>query len=121
MHVGEHLLKPEDCLPIELRELAPTITPIAAGMSGARVYRVEGGGRTYVLKVSSDDEPIDRWRHGTQIREQAAAAGVAPRVIHVDEARRAIVTEFVADRGFPMFYRDPSTHDAALAMLGQTL
>jgi hypothetical protein len=39
----------------------------------------------------------------------------------MDEARRAVVSAFVADRSFPAFYRDPRTHEAALAQLGRTV
>ena len=51
----------EACLPAELRGPATTITRIAAGLSGAGVYRVEAGGQAYVLKVSTD-EPVEAWR-----------------------------------------------------------
>src|SRR5262249_20261776 len=32
-----------------------------------------------------------------------------------------ILSAFVADRGFPMFWMNPQTHDAAVALLGRTL
>ncbi len=110
-----------DCLPPELRDSEATVTPIAAGMSGAGVYRVDHGDRAYVLKIASPDQPVELWREQRRIREEAAAAGVAPRILHVDELRRAVVSEFVADRGFPMFYRNPTTHSAALTMLATTI
>lgn len=111
----------ETCLPAELRGPATTITRIAAGLSGAGVYRVEAAGQPYVLKVSTQDEPIDAWRWKLQIRQLAANAGVAPRVVHADEAQRAVVSAFVADRSFPALFGDPRTRDAALALIGETL
>jgi len=111
----------EDCLPDELRTPSPTITRIAAGLSGAGVYRVEADAHAYVLKVSSDSEPVADWQRKLHVQQLAAAAGVAPRVIHADEARRAIVTAFVVDLGFPPYYGNPHTHAAAVAALGQTL
>jgi aminoglycoside phosphotransferase (APT) family kinase protein len=106
----------EDCLPPALR--GATITPIAAGLSGAGVYRVQAES-TYVLKVSS--EPIDAWRTKLALLQLAAGAGLAPRIVHVDEAHRAIVSAFVLDRGFPMQLGDPRTRASAIVQLGQTL
>jgi aminoglycoside phosphotransferase (APT) family kinase protein len=118
---GEPPVNLEACLPAELRGPTTAITRIIAGLSGAGVYRVEAAGQAFVLKIASADEPIDGWRHRTQIQQHAADAGVAPRVVHVDEARRAIVSAFVVDRSFPAFYGNPQTHEAALVQLGQTL
>jgi aminoglycoside phosphotransferase (APT) family kinase protein len=111
----------DDCLPAELRGPRTTITKIAAGLSDAGVHRVEADGRAYVLKVAAEAQPLADWRRGLSIARAASEAGLAPRIVHVDESRRAVVSEFVADRGFPRFYRDPSTHDVALALLGDTL
>lgn len=109
------------CLPETLRGPTTTITRIAAGLSGAGVYRVEADGQAFVLKISSEDQPIAEWRRALHIRQLAANAGVAPLVIHADESRRAIVSAFVADRSFPALYGDPRTRDAAIALLGSTL
>lgn len=109
----------EACLPVELRGPSTTISRIAAGASGAGVYRVEAAGQTYVLKIAGEGEPLEPWRHKLHIQQLAANAGVAPRVIHSDEARRAIVSAFVVDRSFPAFYGDPRTHEAALVKLGE--
>ncbi|MEO6774390.1 MAG: phosphotransferase [Kofleriaceae bacterium] len=77
----------ESCLPSSLRG-AP-ITQMTSGQSGALVYRV---GDAHVLKIS-DQQRIS-------IVRAAAAAGVAPEVVHVDEARHAVVSAFVRDQGF---------------------
>ena len=52
----------DDCLPPDLRGPATTITPIAAGLSGAGVYRVERDGRAFVLKVAGPAEDGGDWR-----------------------------------------------------------
>jgi aminoglycoside phosphotransferase (APT) family kinase protein len=109
----------EDCLPEELR--GATITRIAAGLSGAGVYRVESGGQTFVLKVADEREPEADWRHALVVQRLAAAAGLAPRVVHADDARRAVLSAFVADHSFVSIYRDPRTAQAALALLGRTV
>ncbi len=110
-----------DCLPVELRAPGTTIAPIAAGLSGAGVFRVDAADEAYVLKVSSADEPVAAWRTKLQIRRLTADAGVTPRVVHADEQRRAIVTPFVTDRSFARLWFDPRTRADALALLGRTL
>jgi hypothetical protein len=111
----------EACLPTDLRGPTTTITRIAAGLSGAGVYRVEAAGQAFVLKVAGEGEPPDGWRRKLHIQQIAGDAGLAPRVVHADEARRAIVSAFVVDRSFPAFYGDPRTREAALALLGRTV
>lgn len=111
----------ETCLPEDLRGPSTVITRIAAGLSGAGVYRVESAGRTFVLKVSGADESIDNWRRRIHLQQLAAEAGVTPRVVHTDEEQRAVVTAFVIDQSFPALYGDPRTRASALAQLGRTI
>jgi len=99
-------------LPAELR--GATITKIGAGMSGAGVYRVEAAHGAFVLKIN--EQPLKR-----EIVELAAQAGLAPRVIHVDAERRALVSELVADRGFMPWLMNPATRARAIDELGRTL
>lgn len=114
-------MNPEECLPAELRGAATTIAPIGAGLSGAAVHRVEAASGTYVLKISAADEPFDAWRRKLELRRIAAEADLAPRIVHVDEARRAVVTEFVADGGFRMRMANPPTREASIEQLGRML
>lgn len=100
----------DDCLPPALR--GATITRVGAGLSGAGVYKV---GEAHILKVH--DAPIEN----LGILRLASDAGLAPRLVHVDEARHAIVLEYVADRGFMMMMVVPSSRDRAIALLGETL
>jgi aminoglycoside phosphotransferase (APT) family kinase protein len=74
-----------------------------------------------VLKIAGEGEPLAGWRRKVHIQQLAANAGLAPRVVHVDEARRAVVSAFVVDQSFPAFYADPRTREAALAQLGRTV
>ena len=116
----------QECLPEELRGPSTTITRIAAGLSGAGVYRVEAGGCAYVLKISGGDEAsvrdfsgADEWTERVAIRRRAAEAGLTPRVVHVDEAHHAVVSELVEDRSFVAWYF--GARGAAIAELGRTL
>jgi aminoglycoside phosphotransferase (APT) family kinase protein len=109
----------EACLPAGLRGPDTTITRVASGLSGAGVYRVDANGESFVLKVSGEGTSPDLWRRALRVQRLAADAGIAPRIVHVDEARRATTSAFVVDRSFPLFYRDPRTHDEALLALGR--
>jgi aminoglycoside phosphotransferase len=117
----ESIVNLQACLPVNLRGTTTTITRIAAGLSGAGVYRVQSAGQALVLKVSAAGETSADWRSKLRLQELAAGAGLAPRVVHVEEAERAILSDFVADRGFRLFYNDPSSREAALASLGRML
>lgn len=109
------------CLPTWLREGSPTLTRLGQGLSRAGVYRVVRGEESYVLKVSDKPESEAEWLRKVGIRQAAAEAGLTPRVVHVDAERRALLCDFVADRGFPAFYGNPQTHGQAMRLLGQTL
>jgi aminoglycoside phosphotransferase (APT) family kinase protein len=111
----------EDCLPAELRGPSTTITRVGAGMSGAGVYRVDAAGRAFVLKVSSEAEPSAAWRARFALLQIAASAGVAPRLVHHDEARRAVLSDFVVDRSFATLFAQPHTREQALVLLAQLL
>jgi aminoglycoside phosphotransferase (APT) family kinase protein len=112
---------PEDSLPPDLKGPATTITRIAAGLSGAAVYRVEAAGQSFVLKVATEDESLVEWRSALHIQQLAAAEGLAPRVVHVDELGRAVLSAFVVDRSFGAYFHTPTTREAALTLLGRTV
>lgn len=109
------------CLPEELRGAGTRIERIAAGLSGAGVFRIDVGGRAYVLKLAGDAEPLDEWRRKLHYRRLASTAGLAPELVHADEPHRATLTVFVEDRSLPALYADPRTRDTALSLLGRTL
>ncbi|HKO94074.1 MAG TPA: phosphotransferase, partial [Polyangiaceae bacterium] len=111
----------EACLPARLRGTPTTITRIAAGLSGAGVYRVERAGQVFVLKVSAAGETLADWHAKLHLQGLAASAGLAPALVHADEAERATLSDFVADRGFRAFYANPETREAALTSLGRML
>lgn len=111
----------EACLPANLQGPSTSITRLAVGLSGAGVYRVDAAGQPFVLKVSSGDEPLANWHRTVHLQQLAANAGLAPTVVHTDEAQRAVLSAFVVNRSFPAFYATPSTREAALTLLGRTL
>jgi hypothetical protein len=109
------------CLPADLRGPETVITPITAGFSGAGVHRVEAGDRAFVLKLAGDADTPDEWRRRREVLESAAGAGLAPRIMHVDDEHRAILSEFIVNRSFPALYGDPRTHRQAMTELGRTI
>ena len=121
MASGTIVQRPEACLPAELRGPSTTITRVAAGLSGAGVYRVDAAGKTFVLKIGHASVSREQWRNTLSILRNASSAGLAPRIVHVDEAQRAVMSEFVVDRSFRNLYRDPGTHADAVTKLGQML
>jgi hypothetical protein len=94
---------------------------MAAGLSRAGVHRVEADGRVFALKISGETLPLDAWRRRLHVQQLAANEGLAPSIVHVDENRRAVMSEFVTDHSFPAFYGNPHTRGAAIAQLGSTL
>src|SRR5207253_1214316 len=67
------------------------------------------------------NDALDAWRHKLHIQQLAADAGLAPRIIHVDQERRAVMSAFVVDKSFPAFFGTPDTRETALTQLGQTV
>ncbi|MEP6729934.1 MAG: phosphotransferase [bacterium] len=111
----------EACLPLDLQGRSATITRFAAGLSTAGVYRVEVADQTFALKIASDSEPLTEWQRKLSIQQAAATAGLAPRIIHTNELRRAVLSAFVVDRSFPAFFMNPATRESAIVQLGRML
>lgn len=109
------------CLPPALQGPDTTIARVRAGLSGAGVYRVQAAGQSFVLKVSAPSLPAADFQRTLSQLRLAADAGLAPALVHVDEARRAVLSAFIVDRSFPAFYFDAQTRPAALDLLGRTL
>lgn len=109
------------CLPAALRGPSVAIARIAAGMSGAGVYRVDAVGTSFVLKITPPEEPILGWRNRLLVQRAAAELGMAPRIEHVDEPRRAVLSELITDRSFSALLGTPATRDAAIVALGELL
>lgn len=110
----------QECLPLEMRGPGTTITKIDTGLSGAGVYQVLVDGRQYALKVAPASESHDTWLWAMRVQLMAAEAHLTPKVVHVDDKRRAVLTAFVTARSFPQFYGNATTHAAAVALLGRT-
>jgi aminoglycoside phosphotransferase (APT) family kinase protein len=76
---------------------AGAIAPIAGGASTASTFRVEVGGRKYLLRVEGTPSPL-RNPHQYASMQIAAEAGIAPKVRYVDETARVAVIDFIEAR-----------------------
>lgn len=70
------------------------VSAMSGGATTASVYRVEMGGRRYLLRVEGQPSPL-RNPHQYRSMRIAADAGIAPAIHHVDEAGRIAVTDFI--------------------------
>ena len=70
------------------------IAPLLGGVSGAFVFRIEAGGRAYVLRIEGTPSPL-RNPHQYASMQIAAEAGIAPRLHHVDENAGVAVMDFI--------------------------
>jgi len=93
------------------------VTPIAGGASGAWPFRVEVGGRRYLVRVEGVPSPL-RNPHQYAALRIAAAAGISPRIHHIDEANRVAVTDFIEQRPLHTY---PGGPRALLQALGALL
>lgn len=87
-------------LPDELVGVVQDITPINEGLSGAGVYAVTTSRGAYVLRVQPPELAEDNFIQQLRVMRRAAEAEIAPRLVHVDEAARAVVSERV--QGMPV-------------------
>lgn len=109
----------EACLPDWLLRRSPRAKPVSAGLSGALVIQLEAQGEAYVLKCSAPDDAA--WPLRLQVQQSAAAAGLAPEIVHVEPAQRAVLSRFLADQGLAGQLFDPRTRTPMLIQLGQRL
>src|SRR5580704_17783872 len=69
------------------------ITPVTGGMTTASTFRVEVGGRRYLLRMEGEPSPL-RNPHQYVSMRIATEAGTAPAIHYIDEAARVVVIDF---------------------------
>jgi aminoglycoside phosphotransferase len=82
--------------------------PITLGLSGAGVYSVTTSRGAYVLRVQSSEVDERSFAQHVSILRRAADARIAPAVVHVDEAARAVVSERVLGTSIAVALADPA-------------
>jgi aminoglycoside phosphotransferase (APT) family kinase protein len=98
-----------------------SIEPITFGLSGASVHAITTSRGSYVLRVQA--RHLDERHFAQQVRvlQRAVAAGVAPAIVHVDEAARAVVSTRVHGRPLAAALADPAERPAVLASVVERL
>jgi hypothetical protein len=82
------------------------VTPITGGASGAFPFRVEIGGRSYLVRVEGAASPL-RNPHQYDSMRIAAQAGIAPKIYHIDESARVAIMDFIEERSLSAFPGGP--------------
>jgi thiamine kinase-like enzyme len=70
------------------------IVPLTGGATTASVYRIEVGERPYLLRIEGQPSPL-RNPHQYVSISIAAEAGIAPKILYLDEAAGIVVTDFI--------------------------
>jgi aminoglycoside phosphotransferase (APT) family kinase protein len=96
------------------------VVPMAGGFTTAAVFRIEAGGRRYVLRVEGTPSPL-RNPHQYQSMRIAAEAGIAPRLYYADEDSRVAVIDYIETRPLGSFAGGPYARAQALGELRRRL
>jgi len=102
-------------LPEDLVGVVERVEPLTLGLSGAGVYSVTMSRGAFVLRVQRREMDEDYFAQQLRVLRGAADAGVAPAIVHVDEAARAVVSVRVAGVPLPAALADPAQRGSVLA------
>jgi aminoglycoside phosphotransferase (APT) family kinase protein len=92
------------------------IVPLAGGATTASVYGIEVGERRYLLRIEGQSSPL-RNPHQYVSMRIAAEAGIAPKILYVDEAARIVVTDFIEQVALEAYPGGPPALARALGEL----
>jgi len=106
-------------LPTERVGVVERIEPLTMGLSGAGVYAVTAARGAFVLRVQGGDAPA--FARQVRLLRRVAGAGIAPALVHVDEAAQAVLSARVAGRPLGAALADPAQRPAALASVVEQL
>jgi aminoglycoside phosphotransferase (APT) family kinase protein len=94
------------------------VTPVSGGASGAAIFRVEVGGRPYLLRVEGPAGPLLRRNpHRHACARLAAEAGLAPKIHVLDETNGVMLSDFVERRPLRAYPGGPLALARALGAL----
>jgi hypothetical protein len=92
------------------------ITTIRGGASTASTFRLDAGGRRYVLRVEGEPSPL-RNPHQYVSMRIAAEAGIAPKIHYIDEIARVAVIDFIEEQPLKTYPGGPRALAQALGEL----
>ena len=101
-------------LPQALVGTVESIEAIRAGLSGAGVYAVTASRGKFVLRVQGRQLDAEYFSQQLRVLHRASAAGVAPRIVHVDEDARAVVSVRIAGAPLAAALADSTQRAAVL-------
>lgn len=104
-------------LPESIVGTTVSIEPIVTGQSGARLFGVRTTRGELVLRIAPEREAGEHWDNQLRIQKRAAACGVAPRIVHIDEAARATVSVRIAGLSLVSALADPHVRIAVAASM----
>lgn len=97
-----------------------TIQPVAGGASGALTYRVEAGGRPYLLRIETRPGSHGNPQRGYAAMRIAAEAGIAPPLRHADAEAGVAIMDFIAQKPLDQYPGGPPALVRELgAMIGR--
>jgi hypothetical protein len=73
------------------------ISSVGGGITTALTFKIHADGRSYLLRVEGEPSPL-RNPHQYDSMRIAAEAGIAPKILYLDEAARVVVMDFVEPR-----------------------
>ncbi len=98
-----------------------TIEAINVGLSGAGVYAVTTSRGAYVLRIQGSEVPHEAFARQLKLLHRVSEANIAPAVVHVDEAARAVVSVRVNGRPLGAVLSDPAQRQRTIAALIEQL
>lgn len=87
---------------------------ISGGLSGADVYAVSATGGEFVLRVATVTADPNQWSEQLRVQRRVAEHGVAPAIVHVDQAARAIVSVRVVAAPLAAALVDPEQREPVI-------
>jgi aminoglycoside phosphotransferase (APT) family kinase protein len=91
------------------------VEPITLGLSGAGVYAVTASRGAYVLRIQGREVDGGSFAQQLRVLLRAADAGIAPAVVHVDEAARAVISVRVPGLPVAAALADPAQRGPVFA------
>lgn len=102
-------------LPADSVGAVERVEPMSGGLSGAGVYAVTAARGAFVLRVQGPGVDAAAFARQVRLLRRVADAGIAPAVVHVDEASRAVLSALVTGRPLGTALGDPAQRPRALA------
>jgi thiamine kinase-like enzyme len=90
--------------------------PLSGGASSALIYRVDSGGRSYLLRVEGARSPLRNPYQYISMRI-AAEAGLAPKLHYLDDVNGVVITDFIEQQPLRSYPGGPHALAQALGEL----